>query len=111
EDLALELANVFIVVNAFNQTFKIAREALEALREHYPEYLLKTVVRQCTKFAQASSEGKPVFAFDPNVSRAKPKVGFTRGLAGVLEADDPSAIALTPPPPRELEALEPHAAH
>jgi chromosome partitioning protein len=64
EDLSLELANVFIVVNAFNQTYKIAREALEALREHYPEYLLKTLVRQCTKFAQASSEGKPVFAFD-----------------------------------------------
>lgn len=64
EDLDLQLANVFIAVNAFNQTFKIAREALEALREHYPDYLLKTVVRQCTKFAQASSEGKPVFAFD-----------------------------------------------
>ena len=64
EDLDMQLANVFIVVNAFNQTFKIAREALEALKQHYPEYLLKTLVRQCTKFAQASSEGKPVFAFD-----------------------------------------------
>lgn len=70
EDLSLELANVFIVVNAFNQTFKIAREALEALKQHYPEYLLKTLVRQCTKFAQASSEGKPVFAFDPECKGA-----------------------------------------
>ncbi|MBS2028672.1 MAG: ParA family protein [Deltaproteobacteria bacterium] len=70
EDLDLQLANVFIVVNAFNQTFKIAREALEALKQHYPEYLLKTVVRQCTKFAQASSEGKPVFAFDPECKGA-----------------------------------------
>ena len=64
EDLELALANVFIVVNAYNQTFKIAREALEALREHYPDYLLRSLIRQCTKFAQASSEGKPVFAFD-----------------------------------------------
>jgi chromosome partitioning protein len=64
QDLNLALDNVFIVVNAFNQTFKIAREALEALREHYPDYLLKSLVRQCTKFAQASSEGKPVFALD-----------------------------------------------
>jgi len=65
EDLALQLEHVFVVVNAFNQTFKIAREALGALKEHYADYLLTTVVRQCTKFAQASSEGRPIFAFDP----------------------------------------------
>jgi chromosome partitioning protein len=52
-------------VNAYNQTFKIAREALDALRTHYADYLLASVVRQCTKFAQASSEGCPIFAFDP----------------------------------------------
>jgi chromosome partitioning protein len=65
EDLSLKLAHVFIVVNAYNQTFKIAKEALDALKEHYPEFLLKQVIRQCTKFAQASSEGVPVFIFDP----------------------------------------------
>lgn len=66
EDLSHQLEHVFIVVNAYNQTFKIAREALGALREHYADYLLSTVVRQCTKFAQASSEGCPIFAFDPD---------------------------------------------
>ena len=65
EDLSHQLEHIFIVVNAYNQTFKIAREALEALKEHYAEYLLPTVVRQCTKFAQASSEGCPIFVFDP----------------------------------------------
>jgi len=65
-DLGQQLENIFIVVNAFNQTFKIAREALEALRTHYADYLLKSVVRQCTKFAQASSEGCPVFGYDPD---------------------------------------------
>ena len=64
EDLSHQLANIFIVVNAFNQTFKIAREALEALREHYADYLLARVVRQCTKFAQASSAGCPIFSYD-----------------------------------------------
>jgi chromosome partitioning protein len=64
DDLSHQLEHIFIVVNAYNQTFKIAREALAALREHYSEYILKTVVRQCTKFAQASSEGSPIFAFD-----------------------------------------------
>ncbi len=64
EDLGHMLDQVFIVVNAFNATFKLAKEALEALQQHYPEYLMPTVVRQCTRFAQASSEGLPVFLFD-----------------------------------------------
>ena len=66
EDLSHQLENIFVCVNAFNQTFRIAREALDALREHYSEYLLTSVVRQCTKFAQASSEGCPIFGFDPD---------------------------------------------
>jgi chromosome partitioning protein len=64
EDLGHVLDHVFIVVNAFNATFKLAKEALEALKTHYPEYLMPQVVRQCTRFAQASSEGQPIFAFD-----------------------------------------------
>ncbi len=65
EDLNHVLDHVFIVVNAYNATFKLAKEALEALQTHYPEYLLPTIIRQCTKFAQASSEGRPVFVADP----------------------------------------------
>lgn len=64
-DLNHQLSNIFIVVNAYNHTFKIAREALEALKTHYADYLLESVVRQCTKFAQASSEGCPIFGYDP----------------------------------------------
>lgn len=64
QDLSHHLESIFIVVNAFNQTFKISREALDALRTHYAEYLLDTVIRQCTKFAQASSEGCPIFGYD-----------------------------------------------
>jgi chromosome partitioning protein len=63
-DLSHQMENIFIVVNAYNQTFRIAREALEALKTHYADYLLATVVRQCTKFAQASSEGTPIFGYD-----------------------------------------------
>jgi len=65
-DLSHQLEHIFIVVNAFNQTFRIAREALEALKTHYADYLLASVVRQCTKFAQASSEGTPIFGYDPD---------------------------------------------
>ncbi|MBS1153517.1 MAG: soj, partial [Myxococcaceae bacterium] len=64
EDLSHVLDHVFIVVNSFNNTFKLAKEALEALKKHYPEYLMPQVIRQCTKFAQASSEGRPIFLAD-----------------------------------------------
>jgi chromosome partitioning protein len=64
EDLGHILDHVLIVVNAFNQSYKLAREAVEALKEHYPEYLLNQIIRQCTKFAQASSEGRPIFLAD-----------------------------------------------
>lgn len=65
EDLEHVLGSITIVINAFNPTTRIAREAKSALEEHYGEFLAKTVVRQCTQFAQASGEGLPIFAFDP----------------------------------------------
>lgn len=66
EDLDHELEQIVIVLNAFNPTTKIAKAAREALEKHYGEYLAKSVVRQCTKFAQASSEGIPIFGHDPS---------------------------------------------
>ena len=97
DDLSHQLEHIFVVVNAFNQTFKIAREAVGALREHYAEYCLSSVVRQCTKFAQASSEGSPIFAFDPEskgatdleavVDEIMARTGaFKRARAGVAGA-------------------------
>ncbi len=82
QDLSHQLENIFIVVNAFNQTFKIAREALEALRTHYAEYLLDSVVRQCTKFAQASSEGCPIFGYDPDSKGATDIEAMQREILG-----------------------------
>lgn len=64
EDLEHVLDHIFIIINAYNATFKIAKEAKEALAKHYPDFLLRQVIRQCTKFAQASSEGIPIFAYD-----------------------------------------------
>lgn len=64
-DLELRLEQVCVVINNFNPTTRIARQARDALREHYADHLLETVVRQCTKFAQASSEGVPISAFQP----------------------------------------------
>jgi len=85
EDLNHVLDHVFIVVNAFNQTFKLAKEALAALREHYPEYLLTTLVRQCTKFAQASSEGVPVFIAERDSKGAHDVDAFLKEVLHRLE--------------------------
>ena len=65
EDMEHRLDRIFVIINQFNPTTKIARAARDALMSHYPEYVLPDVVRQCTKFAQASSEGTPIFMFDP----------------------------------------------
>ena len=71
EDLQHVLDHIFVIINAYNQTYKIAKEAREALEKHYPDFLLKQVIRQCTKFAQASSEGIPIFAYDPESKGAE----------------------------------------
>ena len=71
DDLDHTLQRIFIVLNQYNPTTRIAREARGALQDHYPEFLLKTIVRQCTQFAQASSEGLPICAFNPRSKGAK----------------------------------------
>jgi len=85
EDLNHVLDHVFIVVNAYNQTYKLAKEALAALRQHYPEYLLTTLVRQCTKFAQASSEGVPVFVAERDSKGAHDVDAFLKEVLHRLE--------------------------
>ena len=84
QDLQHHLAHVFIAINAFNATFKLAKEAQEALQQHYGCCLCKTVIRQCTKFAQASSEGLPVFAVDPESKGAQDIQALIDELVGVL---------------------------
>ena len=86
DDLSHQLENIFIVVNAYNQTFRIAREALDALKTHYADYLLDSVVRQCTKFAQASSEGCPIFGYDPDSKGATDIEAMQREVLGRIKA-------------------------
>lgn len=71
DDLDHTLQRIFIVLNQYNPTTRIAREARRALEDHYPEFLLKTIVRQCTEFAQASSEGLPIGGYKPRSKGAK----------------------------------------
>ena len=66
EDLGHTLQRITILLNQYNPTTRIAQEARRALETHYPEFLSQIVVRQCTKFAQASSEGLPISAYAPS---------------------------------------------
>ena len=92
-DLSHQLEHIFIVVNAFNQTFRIAREALDALKTHYGDYLLDGVVRQCTKFAQASSEGCPIFGYDPDSKGATDIEAVQEEILGRIKAAAAAAAA------------------
>ena len=49
----------------------VLSEAKSALEAHYSEFVAKTIIRQCTQFAQASSDGLPVNAFAPTCRGAK----------------------------------------
>jgi chromosome partitioning protein len=99
DDLAHVLDHVFIIVNSFNQTFKLAKEALEALKTHYPEYMLTAMVRQCTKFAQASSEGVPVFLADRDSKGATDINSMVTEVLARIEA----AQSRTPAPGRDAQ--------
>jgi chromosome partitioning protein len=71
DDLGHTLQRILIILNQYSPTTRIAREARQALEAHYPEFLSDTVVRQCTKFAQASSEGLPISAYAPTCRGAR----------------------------------------
>lgn len=100
QDLQLTLDQVFIVLNNYNPTTRIAREAKEALEKHYPDFLLSTVVRQCTKFAQASSEGQPITAFDP---QSKASDDISALIAEVFSRTHSCAVVASTQVPQQSE--------
>lgn len=71
DDIDHALRRIVIILNHYNPTTRIARESKSALQTHYPEFLAKTIVRQCTRFAQASSEGIPISAYAPRSRGAR----------------------------------------
>jgi len=71
DDLNHRLQRIKIVLNQYNPTTRIAREAKAALQSHYAEFLSETIVRQCTQFARASSDGLPINAYAPSSKGAR----------------------------------------
>jgi chromosome partitioning protein len=71
DDLNHRLQRIRILINQYNPTTRIAREAKGALESHYREFLSNTIVRQCTQFARASSDGLPITAYAPSSKGAR----------------------------------------
>ena len=63
EDFSFVFENIFIFLNRFNESHRICKRSKKALETHYNKYLLNTVIRQDTKIAEATSEGRPIFLF------------------------------------------------
>ncbi len=63
EDFSFVFENIFIFLNRYNESHRICKRSKKALETHYEKYLLRTVVRQDTKIAEATSQGTPIFLF------------------------------------------------
>ena len=63
EDFSFVFENIFIFLNRYNDSHRICRRSKKALETHYKKYLVRTVIRQDTKIAEATSLGTPIFLF------------------------------------------------
>jgi chromosome partitioning protein len=63
EDFSFVFENIFIFLNRYNESHRICRRSKKALETHYSKYLLKTVIRQDTTIAEATSQGTPIFLY------------------------------------------------
>ncbi len=66
EDFDFLLDNIYIFLNHFNASHNICLRAKDALEKHYSGYLMKTIIRQDTKIAEAASMGMPIHQYAPN---------------------------------------------
>ena len=60
------LGRIRIFLNRYNPNYSICKECEEAIHRFYPEYSLKTVIRESQEIIDASSIGKSVFELYPD---------------------------------------------
>ncbi|MBN2298354.1 MAG: ParA family protein [Deltaproteobacteria bacterium] len=80
EDFDFMLDNIYIFLNHYNASHNICQRAREALEQHYSGYLMKTIIRQDTKMAEAASMGMPIHQFAPNNRGAMDINSFIREI-------------------------------
>jgi len=80
EDFDFLLDNIYIFLNHFNASHNICLRAREALEKHYSGYLMKTIIRQDTKIAEAASMGMPINQYAPTNRGAADINSFIREI-------------------------------
>ncbi len=70
EDFDFILDNIYIFLNHYNASHNICQRAKAALEKHYKDYLMKTIIRQDTKIAEAASLGLPLHQYAPKTRGA-----------------------------------------
>jgi len=65
EDFEFIFENIYIFLNNYNASHNICQRAKEALETHYSGYLMKTLIRQDIKIAEAASVGIPITQYAP----------------------------------------------
>lgn len=65
EDFDFIFENIYIFLNNYNASHNICQRAKEALETHYDGYLMKTMIRQDIKIAEAASVGMPIQQYAP----------------------------------------------
>ena len=63
--------NIHVLINRFKEAEEICVAARSALERYYSDYLLRTVIRECPAFSQASVRGVSIFDIDPESSAAE----------------------------------------
>jgi chromosome partitioning protein len=65
EDFDFIFENIYIFLNNYNASHNICQRAKEALEQHYQGYLMKSMIRQDIKIAEAASVGMPITQYAP----------------------------------------------
>jgi chromosome partitioning protein len=88
EDFGFVFEHIFIFLNRYNESHRICRRSKKALETHYARYLLKTVIRQDTKIAEATSKGSPIFLFSQSSKGASDIQGLIEEVFGWRDKED-----------------------
>ncbi len=71
KDFRFYLENIHIVLNRYNPAYEVCKEAKEAIYKFYPEYSLKTVIKESYDVINASSLGQSIFELDADSGAAQ----------------------------------------
>ncbi len=83
EDFQFVLDRIMILLNRYNDSMNICKQSKLALEKHYPHYLMKTLIRQCTKFADCSSKGLPITQYAPSSTGARDITAMVREVFSI----------------------------